>query len=456
MHMPRGRVQRLAGAVSGEVLTSDDGRYDEARSTWNGRFDRRPELIVRCRSAEDVRSCVGFARQERLPLSVKGGGHAYAGQTVADGGLLIDVSPMNQVEVDGQARTARVQAGARLGDLDARTQAVGLAASTGTVSTVGIAGLTLGGGSGWLSRMHGLAVDNLLAATVVTADGRIVRASASEHADLFWALRGAGANFGVVTSFEFRLHPLGPEVLSGQIVFPFDRAASVLRAWREFMKEAEDEIQCYAFVLRIPPIPEFPHEAHGQIAVDLVLFHPDPSAQDVFRPLLDLEEPILAFAVAQPYMQLQQTFDAGLPKGQRYESRSRDLAELPDEAIEAFVARIGDLPGEFTMAYIGANGGAIGRVDARATAFAGRRAPFAYHVLSGWTDRSRDATIAGWTRDIHQAMAPWDAGTVYVNLLGTDEQARVPAAYGDNYQRLVELKRTWDPDNLFRTNHNIR
>ncbi len=450
------RIDELREAVSGEVVRPGDEGYDEARSVWNVRFDRRPKVIVRCRDAADVQAAVKFARQEGLEISVKGGGHAYAANTVGEGGLLIDLSPMREIAVDAEAKTARVGAGVKWGEFHAATEEHGLAPVGGTVSTVGVAGFTLGGGSGYLSRKYGMGVDNLLSAEVVTADGELVTASESENPDLFWALRGGGGNFGVVTSFEFQLHGVGPEVLTGQIVYRFEDAAVGLRKYREFMEKAPDEVGCYAFILRIPPIPEFPEEFHGQLALDLVVFHPDPAAGEAFRELLDFGDPILAFTMPQALTALLQAFDAGLPAGQRYESGSHDLRTLSDEAIDTFLSQIGSMPGEFTMAYIGAGGAAIARVDPAATAFPHRDAPYGYHVLAGWMDPAQDAEVTDWVSRFQQAMTPYATGGVYVNLLGTEEQQRVPAAYGTNYQRLVEIKEKWDPDNVFRMNHNIQ
>ena len=450
------RIEELREAVSGEVVTPGDEGYDEARSVWNLRFDRRPKVIVRCREATDVQAAVRYARREGLEISVRGGGHAYAANTVGEGGLLIDLSRMKAIAIDLETGTARVEPGVTWGEFQSATEPQGLAPVGGTVSTVGVAGFTLGGGSGYLSRKYGMGVDNLLSAEVVTADGELVAASESENPDLFWALRGGGGNFGVVTSFEFQLHEVGPEVLTGQIVHRFEDAAAVLRLYREFMDQAPDEVQCYAFVLRIPPIPEFPEQFHGQLAVDLVVFHPDPTAEAVFRPLLDFGDPILAFTQAQELSALLQAFDAGLPAGQRYESGAHDLRTLSDEAIDTFLSQIGSMPGEFTMAYLGAGGGAIGRIDPAATAFPHRDAPYGYHVLAGWMDPAQDAEVTEWVSQFQQAMTPFATGGVYVNLLGTEEQQRVPAAYGTNYERLVEIKKKWDPDNVFRMNHNIQ
>lgn len=448
-------IEELTGTVSGEVLRPGDEGFEEARSVWNVRFDRRPAVIVRCRQADDVAAAVDFARNRGLRLAVKGGGHAYAANTVCEGGLLIDLAPMKDIAVDPETKTARVGPGARWGEFDQATQEHGLATTGGTCSAVGVAGFTLGGGTGYLSRKYGMAIDNLLSADVVTADGKLVHASADENPDLFWALRGGGGNFGVVTSFEYRLYEVGPTVLAGQIVHRFEDAGDVLRLYRDYVNQAPDEIQCYAFVLRVPPIPEFPEEFHGQLAIDLVVFHIDKDGEEALRPLLDFGDPILSFVAPQPYTAVQQSFDAGLPAGQRYDSRAHYLAEFSDQAIETFTAQVGDLPGEFTLAYFGAEGGAIGRVDPAATAFPHRGAPYSFHIIAGWTDADRDEEVVAWASEFHQAMAPHATGGVYVNLLGIDEQERVRAAYGDNYDRLVEVKKRWDPENLFRMNHNI-
>lgn len=449
-------AHELDAEVVGEVLNPRDEAYEEARSVWNARFDRRPAVIVRCHTAGDVQAAVDFARDRGLEISVKGGGHAYAANTVGEGGLLVDLSPMTEVVIDAEAKTARVGPGVKWGSFTVACQETGLAPVGGTVSSVGVAGFTLGGGSGYLSRQYGMGVDNLLSADVVTAAGELVRASDDENPDLFWALRGGGGNFGVVTSFEFQLHEVGPQILTGQIVHRFEDAARVLRLYREFMSEAPDEVQCYAFILRIPPIPEFPEKFHGQLAIDLVVFHPDPQAQEVFQPLLGAGDPILELVMPQPYAELLQAFDAGLPAGHRYESGSHDLRDLSDEVIDAFIAQVGSLPGEFTMAYIGAGGGAIGRIDPSTTAYPHREAPYAYHVLAGWTDPEQDEQITAWVSRFQRAMEPFATGGVYVNLLGTQETDRVPAAYGKNYTRLTEIKKKWDPDNLFRMNHNIQ
>jgi FAD/FMN-containing dehydrogenase len=449
-------ARKLAGQIHGRVLVPADHDFDEARSIWNGRFDRRPDIIVRCQDADDVRASVDFARQEGLTLSVKGGGHSYAGNTVGDGGLLIDLSLMKAIRVDVESRTATVQPGVTCGELDQATQAHGLATPGPTLSSVGVAGAALGGGSGYLSRKYGLALDNLLSVDVVTADGRQLRASEREHPGLFWALRGAGPNFGVATSLQFRLHEVGPEVLTGQIIYPFDNGGELLRFFRDFIADAPDGFQCYPFMIRTPPIEPFPERFHGHPALDFVLYHIDPEATDYVQPLRELGETILDVVGPATYASLQKTFDAGLPKGQRYYSKAHYLDELSEASIDIITAHAPGMRGALTAAYLEPLGGAIGRVDSSATSFGERNAGYSFHILAGWMDAADDDSVMAWARAFHDAMVPNATGGVYVNLLGDDEEDRVPAAYGENYRRLVELKTKWDPANLFRMNHNIQ
>ena len=445
----------LAARITGDVLTPEAPGYDEARSMWNARFDHRPDVIARCADSSDVAAALEHARTDGLRVSVKGGGHSYAANSVADGGLLIDLSSMKSIDVDPGARTATIGAGVTCGDLDAVTQEHGLATPTPTVSSVAVGGAALGGGGGYLSRKYGLTIDNVLSARIVTADGRELTSSPSQHPDLFWALRGGGGNFGVVTALQLRLHEVGPQVLSGQIIYPFSQAAHLLRSFRDFMAQAPEELQVYPFMFRIPPIEAFPTEHHGAPVVDFVLCHQDPEAVDVVQPLRELGETILDAVAPAPYVQVQQGFDANLPAGQRYYSRAHDIPGLTDATIDTVVKHVPEMRGAFTAAYFDPGGGAIARVDSSATAYAGRDVPYGFHILAGWPDATEDESVMGWTADFHAAMAPHATGGVYVNLLADDEHDRVPAAYGGNYARLVELKRNWDPGNVFRSNHNI-
>lgn len=446
----------LSARIQGELLAPGDDGFDDARLLWNARFDRRPDLIARCTSRDDVKAAVVFARERDMHISVKGGGHSYAAKSVADGGLLIDLSPMKEVTVDVGARTVMVEAGVTCGEMDAATQSHGLATPAPTVSSVGVIGAALGGGTGYLSRAFGMMIDNVISAEVVTADGQILRAAPDENDDLYWALRGGGGNFGVVTSIELRLHEIGPQVLAGQIIYPFDDAAHLFRAYRDFMATAPDEFQCYAFSFRIPPIDAFPEDTHGQPVIDFVLLHHDPSATAFVQPLRDLGEPILDLVGPNTYVETQKVFDANLPKGQRYLSKAHHLESLSDGALDTMVQYIPDMAGEFTIAYFDPQGGAIGRVDPASTPYGGRAADYGFHCLAGWVNAADDDAVISWASAFQDAMSAHATGGVYVNLIAEDEAERIPRAYGDNYKRVVSLKQVWDPSNAFRSNYNIR
>ena len=445
----------LAGEIQGQVLGPGDAGFDEARSVWNARFSRSPDIIVRCRTGRDAERAVNFARGRGLTLSVKGGGHSYAGKTVGDGGVLVDLSLMKGIRIDADARTADVEPGVTCAELDRAAQEHGLATPLPTVSSVGVAGAALGGGSGYLSRKYGLTLDNLISVELVTAEGRLVRLSEQEHPDLFWAVRGAGANFGIATSLRLRLHDVGPEVLAGQVIYPFDEAGTLLRFFRTYMAAAPDDLQCFPFMFRIPPLDAFPTRFHGQPALDFVLCHRDPGAASVVQPLRQLGEPILDMVGPHAYADVQKGFDANLPKGQRYFSRAHYLDELSDAAIDTVTTHVHRMEGAFSAAYFEPLGGAIGRIAPSATPFAGRTARYGFHILAGWTAPSDDRTVMHWARTFHDAVTSHATGGVYVNVLGDDEEDRVAAAYGESHARLTELKSQWDPDNLFRMNYNI-
>lgn len=445
----------LRTRIQGQVLEPGDPGFEEARSLWNMRFDRRPDLIAQCSGSGDVAAAIEFARSREMQLTVKGGGHSYAAHSVAEGGLLIDLGTMRSIDVDVDAKTVTIGPGVTCGMLDAATQKHGLATTTPTVSSVGVIGAALGGGSGYLGRKYGLTLDNVMSARIVTAGRDEIEVGPDREDDLFWALRGGAGNFGVVTSMQLRLHEVGPQVLAGQIIYPFDDASELFRAYRDFMAEAPDESQCYAFCFRIPPIDVFPESTHGQPVIDFVVYHEDPEAVDFVKPLRDLGETILDMVGPAPYVEVQQGFDANLPKGHRYLSKAHDLGELSDGAIGTMVDHVPEMAGAFTAAYFDPLGGAIGRVDAAETPFAGRSAEFGFHCLAGWIDAEEDDEVMGWASEFHEAMAPHATGGVYVNLIAEDEDERIPAAYGDNYSRLAELKRRWDPSNLFQGNYNI-
>jgi FAD/FMN-containing dehydrogenase len=455
-----GRAPRteLAEALEGEVLGPDDPGYDDMRAVWNGRFDRRPELIARCVSTADVAAAVRVARAHSMPISVKGGGHDYAGNTVGEGGILIDLGAMRSVDVDVEARRAVVGGGATWRDVDEATQEHGLATTAGTVSSVGVAGFTLGGGSGWLTRKHGLAVDNLLAAEVVTASGDVVRASEQENSDLLWALRGGGGNFGIVTRFEHRLHEVGPEVYAGQVMYPAEQAGDLLRFFRDHMRHAPDDLMAYFFFLRIPAADAFPKEHHGRIAVDFVVtwLGSVDEGEAALAPFRQFKDPILELVGPMPYLGLQQTFDAGTStKGNRWYSRYHYLPGLSDALIDKIVDGLEPFPGEFTLVYLADEGGAPSRVAVEDTAFPHRTAAYSIHVFPGWADPGSDERNMSWARGLADAIAGYGSSGVYVNMLAEDEGDRIREAYGPNFVRLAKLKAKWDPENVFRRNHNI-
>ena len=450
-------LDELATALRGPLLRPDDDGYDDARTLWNGMVDRRPAAIARCQSTADVMACVRFARTSGLPLSVKGGGHQLAGNALCDDGLVVDLAPMNGVRVDPDTRTARVEPGATLGQFDREAQTFGLATPAGVHSGTGVAGLTLGGGIGWLARSFGLTSDNLLAADVVTADGELVYASEDEHPELFWALRGGGGNFGIVTSFEFRLHPVGPEVLTAQVFHRIEDAASVLRAYRDVMAEAPDELACYPMIIHVPPVDPFPAELQGAPALALVGCYSGEVAdgEAAVAPLAAIGEPFAEVVAPMPYTAFQSSFDAGTPDGARYYGKAHLLPELSDAAIDTLLDHVEDLPGDFSMIFLESLGGAIARMPADATAWSHRDAAYGFAVQAGWTDPAQDAQHIDWVRRVHEAMAPHATGGAYVNYLDGDDADRVDAAYGEHYRRLSQIKQRWDPDNLFRANHNI-
>jgi hypothetical protein len=449
-------LQSFKTRFGGVALTAGDDGYDEARALWNGWFDKRPAVIARCGTADDVVSVVGFARESGLPLAIRGGGHSLAGLSSCDDGIMLDLSLMREVVVDPDARTARVQAGATWADFDVATQAHGLASTGGLISHTGVAGLTLGGGIGWLMRKFGLAADNLIGADLVTASGEIVHASNSEQPELLWGLRGGGGNFGVVTSFEFRLHPVGP-VVGGLMGFPIDRGRDVLRLYRTWAAEVPDEFTTIAAVITAPPAPFIPPDLVGQKVVGLAgCWCGEPGAgQGALGPLRALGPAFDVFG-PMPYPALQGMLDEGAPHGIRSYTRSGYLADLSDGAIDAALEHGATMRSPFSQLHLHHMGGAVARVGEDDTAFSNRRAAYAYNVNTMWMDPSEDAMQEASNRAFSSALAPFSTGGVYVNFLGNEGEARIRAAYGDaKFQRLAELKRRFDPGNLFRLNQNI-
>jgi FAD/FMN-containing dehydrogenase len=452
-------VQAFAVGVRGAVLGPDDAGYDEARTIWNGLIDRRPALIVQPTGAADVVDAVNFAREHGLLLSIKGGGHNVAGNAVNDGGLVIDLSQMRGVHVDPETRTVRAQGGATWGDMDRETQLFGLAVPGGVVSTTGIAGLTLHGGVGHLRRKHGLSIDSLLSVDIVTADGVLRRASATENEDLFWAVRGAGSNFGVVTSFEFRAHPIGPEVMVAAVFYPFDRVKEILPAWRDYMASAPDEVSSVVLCWSIPPGEPFPPELHGApvCAVAAAYAGPVEEGEPVVQPLRELGEPLIDLSGPWPWLGLQSGFDALFPKGGLYYWKGRGLAELSEAAIDDIADFAGRRPSPMADVIVWHHGGAMSRVDESETAYGGRDTAFFVTGEASWDDPSLTDGAIAWARDLWATMERHSTGAFYLNFAGLGEEAEalVRGGYGDNYERLTELKRTYDPENLFRMNLNI-
>ena len=442
-------VDAFRNQLQGVALAPDDPGNDDARRVWNAMVDKRPALIARCASANDIAAAVRFARERDLTISIRGGGHNVAGLAVSDGGLMIDCAPMKGIVIDPEARTARAEPGVLWGEFDQATEAHALATVGGVVSTTGIAGLTLGGGQGWLTGKYGLTLDNLLAAEVVTADGERVRASAEEHPDLFWALRGAGANFGVVTSFEFRLHQLGPTVLGGMVVHPLAHAREVLRFYREFAAAQPDELTTYAALLTTP-------DSAPVVALVCCYAGTLEDGEHAVEALRRFGSPVADTIGPLPYLGVQGIIGEGFPAGRLNYWKSSLLREINDEIIEALADFAGRVPSPLTAIAIADTHGAYGRVAADATAYAHRDLPFDLVILSSWTDPAETDRNITWTRSLYEAVRPHAGSGVYVNDLDRDEgQERVREAYGVNYARLADLKRLWDPDNVFRTNHNI-
>ena len=456
-------VAGFATGMRGACFTPGDAGYDDARIVWNGSIDKRPAVIARCSGVADVIDAVNFARANDLLVAVRGGGHNVAGNSVCDGGIVIDLGAMNAVRVDVAARRVRAGGGATIGDVDHETQAFGLAVPLGIVSKTGIAGLTLCGGHSWLARKHGFACDNLLSVDVVTADGRYLSASETENADLFWAVRGGGGNFGIVTSFEFEAHPIGPEVTLCAAFYPMADAAVSFRRWRDFVVDAPEEFTSQFAFWSVPPHEMFPVELHGRAVVIASGVHCGPVAEGMrfIQPLRELGKPLLDISGPIPYLAAQQAFDPFFTiKRERMNYwKSLYLDALDEDSIDRIVARGLDRPNPWTLMPIRHMGGAAARMPAHATALGGRDAPFMLSIDTAWTDAGDSDRAIAWTREFWDEMRQNTRGSIYLNFLSDDEdnEAMLRAAYGDgNYERLVEVKTKYDPENFFRLNQNIQ
>ncbi len=442
----------------GELFHPGDAPYDEARKVFNGMIDRSPALIARCAGADDVAAVVNLAREQDLPLSVYGGGHGVTGSAVVDAGICIDLRGMKGIDVDPEARTVRAEGGLMWGELDAATQEHGLAVTGGRMSETGVGGLALGSGSGWLERKLGFTCDNLVKAEVVTADGRQVVASADENADLFWGLRGGGGNFGVVTAFHLQLHPIGPIVLGGMLMYPAEMAADLTKFWRDFILAAPDEVGSGMAFITAPPEEFVPEPVRGHPVVGVIVCYAgDPDeGEKVLQPLREFGPPPVDMIDRIPYVAVQQLIDHPNPKGLQNYWSADFMAELPDKAVDTFVEHATKPVSPMSQMLILAGGGAIARVDDAATAFGQRNAPFNMHYLSLWPDPADTERNIAYTREIATAMKPWTTGRAYLNFLGDEGAGRVEAAFGpEKFAKLQALKTKWDPTNLFRHNQNI-
>lgn len=447
----------LQASIGSLVVEKGAPGYDEARSVWNAMIDKRPGLVVRCRGTSDVAQAVRFARKNDLLVAVRAGGHNIAGKGVCDDGLLIDLSQMRSVRVDRAGKTAWVEPGATLADFDRETQAYGLTTPLGINSTTGMAGLTVGGGFGWTTRKFGMTIDNLLEADVVTADGQVVRASASENADLFWAIRGGGGNFGVVTGFGFKLHALGPEVMSGLVVHPFADAAKVLSEYRAFVAQASDELSVWVVMRKAPPLPFLPESWHGREVVVLAACYAGDmgAGEKAMAPLRKIGNPIADVIGPHPFAGWQQAFDPLLTPGARNYWKSHDFADISDDLLAKLIDFSGRLPGPECEIFIAQLGGAMGRIAPDATAYGGRGANFVMNVHTRWREAGDDAKCIGWAREFYAATRPHAMGTAYVNFLSDEEGEPLASTYGANYDQLAKIKAKYDPGNMFRVNQNI-
>ena len=453
-----GVVQDLAGRLQGELLVPETQGYDQARRVWNGMIDRRPALIARVRGTADVVEVVDFARQQQLLTAVRGGGHNVTGNAVCDGGLVIDLSLMKGVQVDPTARIARAQGGVTWGELDRETQIHGLATPGGVVSMTGIAGLTLGGGLGWLRRKHGLSCDNLEAVELVSAQGRVHRVSGSENPELFWGLKGGGGNFGVVTGFEYRLHPVGPQVMFCFVFHPFEAAREGLRFYRDYAITAPDELSSFVIFGTVPEAEEFPAASHGRPYMLFAACYAGPleKGERVVRPLREFTRPIADLSGPMPYRQVQSILDADYPPGElRYYWKSLYLAGLDDRAIDRLIELAALRPSPLSTLDIWQMGGAVARIGEEEAAFGHRQAPFLLGAESNWESQSDDQANIAWARRCCREMEPFSTGGSYLNFEESGE-GFAKAAHQRHFDRLRALKRVWDPDNLFRLNPNIR
>ena len=451
-------LKEFEDGLEGQLVRPADSAYDEARAIWNGVHDGHPAVIARCTSAADVQHAIGFARSEGLDVAVRGGGHSIPGFSTCDGGIVIDLSPMKDVTVDSQGRTAIAEGGVLWAEFDAATQEHGLAVTGGLVSTTGVAGFTLGGGIGWLMRKHGLACDNLRSAQIVTADGQIVTASAAQNSELFWGLRGGGGNFGVVTAFEFDLHPVGPTVTAGPVFYPGERAEEILRFYRDFVRDVPDELTTLANLLTAPPAPFLPEEWHGKKLIALIGCYAGDVEEGAkaMQPLRELGDPVADLVGPMPYVQMQGLIDALWPHGTKAYMKAGYLRGLDDEAIEVAARFHREATSPASEIHIHHFGGAVAGVPDDETAYGERGAPFVLNALAVSHEPGSLDPHVEWAQRLYAEMEPSLTGGAYINFLSAEGEERVKSAYGaEKYARLQALKDRYDPTNLFHLNQNV-
>ena len=450
-------INSLKSEFRGQIIQPGDSNYDEARKIWNAMVDCKPALIAQVSGADDVSSAIKFARENKLDITIRGAGHNIAGNSICNDGLMIDFSNMKKVSVDSNKKIALVEPGATLKDFDAEAQKYGLATPVGINSTTGIAGLTLGGGFGWLTRKYGFTVDNLLSADVVTVDGKKLRASEKENADLFWAIRGGGGNFGVVTQFEFKLYPVGPEILAGLLVFPFKQAKSILQQYRDFIQITPPEFNVWVVMRKAPPLPFLPENVHGKEVVILAIcvVSEFDKNERLIESLRSFGDPVGEHIGNMPYVNWQQAFDPLLTPGARNYWKTHNFIELQDGAIDSMTEYAGKLPSPQCEIFIAYLEGKSNTIPADAMAYPGRDLKYVLNVHGRWDDANQDKECINWARDFFNSSSKFASGGAYVNFMTEEEKDRVAKAYGPNYKRLAQIKKKYDPDNLLRYNQNI-
>ncbi len=454
-------IDEFKANFGGQLFTESDTNYNEVRQLWNGMHDKKPALIAQCSGAADVIASVNFARENNVLTSIRGGGHNVAGSASNDGGLMIDLSLMKGIRVDMDKKTVHAQGGATLGDLDRETQVFGMVAPAGVVSTTGIAGLTLGGGLGWLRKKYGLSIDNLVSVDIVTADGKLLTASEKQNTELFWAVRGGGGNFGVVTSFEYKIYPVGPVVSLCAPFYPAEEADKILPVWKDFMESSPDEVSSNAMFWTIPSVPDFPEELHGRRIFNIVAVHCGPveEGEKYLEPLRKISTPLIDLSMPIPWLMLQKMFDPFFPKTEQlYYFKSTYLNDIDEKSIEQIMPKAVNPPQPMILIAIWHNNGAMSRIEDDDTAFTGRQSKFLFSVDAIWNGHENTQEVVTYANDFLRELREFSPGGLYVNFAGLGEEGEdlVKSAYGKNYDRLVKIKRKYDPQNLFRMNQNIK